>query len=121
MSHVEIVRAICFDRGLPIYKVERDLGFSNGYFNPKKTHDIPYSKLCKIADYLGVSVEVLTGTEDRIKKPASTDADGIGDKLSKLSPALRKQFFRFLELAKEDPDRAARFLEFAAQELESQK
>lgn len=121
MSHVEIVRAICSERGLPIYKVERDLGFSNGYFNPKKTHDIPYTKLCRIADYLNVSVEELTGTEDRIKNPASTDADGIGEKLSKLSPELREQFVRFLALAKENPDRAARFLEFAAQELESQK
>ena len=64
----------------------------------------------------GAESKGLPATQE--ENPASSEADGISEKLSKLSPALRKQFVRFLALAKEDPERAARFLEFAAQELE---
>ena len=75
----------------------------------------------RTANVLNVPVTSLlespAGAESE-ENPASSEADGISEKLSKLSPALRKQFVRFLALAKEDPERAARFLEFAAQELE---
>lgn len=90
------------------------------YESEKRKPDVV--TLTILAKHYGVRVEdlleeELTGAEDT-KNPASVDADGIDDKLSKLSPALREQFVRFLALAKEDPDKAARFLEFAAQELE---
>ena len=33
---VEYIREICHKRGIAISQLERDLGFSNGYLNPKK-------------------------------------------------------------------------------------
>ena len=35
-STVEIVRAICKEKDIPISRLEQDLGYGNGYFNPKK-------------------------------------------------------------------------------------
>ena len=35
--------------------MEKDLGFGNGYLNPKKVNDIKMGRLFAILDYLGVS------------------------------------------------------------------
>lgn len=33
---IDYVRLLCKERNISISKLERDLGFSNGYLNPKK-------------------------------------------------------------------------------------
>jgi hypothetical protein len=55
------------------------------------------------------------------EKPASVSADGIIDKIIALDPDMRELFVRILAAAKEDPERVKRYLEFLAQELESQR
>ena len=92
------------------------------YESGKRKPDV--MTLSVLARHYGVTVEDLLEEPNTAKTPTPKDerhddqVDGLAEKLSKLSPALRKQFVRFLALAKEDPERAARFLEFAAQELE---
>lgn len=56
---VEKVKQICKERKIPISKIERDLGFSNGYIARLKKGTFPANRLIKIADYLGVSVGFL--------------------------------------------------------------
>ena len=56
------IKAICEQRKLPIYAAEAALGFSNGYLMHERAKDFPYDRLAKIAEYLGVSVDVLTDT-----------------------------------------------------------
>lgn len=63
MSTVEIVREICKQKGIKVSKMEKDLGFGNGYLNPKKIKNIDSDRLGVIAQYLGVSVSVLLGAE----------------------------------------------------------
>jgi len=70
MTQIERVRRICKEKGIPVYKLEQDLGFSNGYLNPKKAQSISYIRLLAIADYLDVSIYELTGEEPKI--PAIT-------------------------------------------------
>ena len=36
MNSVERVKAICKERKIPISRLEKECGFSNGYLNPKK-------------------------------------------------------------------------------------
>lgn len=87
------------------------------YESGKRKPDI--TTISKLAQHFGVMIESFFVDEEN--KTASPQADGVLSKLTALSPALREQLVRFLALAKEDPDRAARFLEFAAKELESQR
>ncbi len=57
MTNVERVRDLCQKLNVPVSKLENDLGFGNGYLNPKKIKDIKMERLMMILDYLGVSLE----------------------------------------------------------------
>lgn len=73
-NSVQIVRDLCKARNIPIAKLEKDCGFSNGYLNPKKMSKIPYDRAVVIADYLSVSADlILTGEE--IKKAPTKNGE----------------------------------------------
>ena len=70
---VQIVRAICSDRGIPVSTLEKDCGFSNGYLNPKKLVKIPYDRALIIARYLDIPASlILDGKENA---PTLTEKD----------------------------------------------
>lgn len=52
---IDKIRAMCEERNIPISQMERDLGFGNGFLNPKKVDDIKIGRLLAILDYLGIS------------------------------------------------------------------
>lgn len=47
MTSVEIVKNICKERKIPISKLEKDLGFSNGYISQLKKGVFPADRLKK--------------------------------------------------------------------------
>lgn len=64
MNTVEYVKKLCAERGIAVSKLERDLGFSNGYLRSLKSGRFPYERAKVIGDYLGVSPEFLaTGVQ----------------------------------------------------------
>lgn len=63
MNTVEKVKKICKERDIPIYKLEKELGFSNGYIGQLRKGQFPYDRLVKIAEYLNLSIDYLTGKE----------------------------------------------------------
>lgn len=65
MNSVERVKAICKDRKIPISKVERDLGYANGYIGQLKRGVFPADRLQDIAEYLGVSSDYLLNGEEK--------------------------------------------------------
>ena len=66
MNSVERVKSICKSRKIAISKLERELGFSNGYIAQLRKGSFPAERLAGIADYLGVSTEyLLTGKENK--------------------------------------------------------
>lgn len=68
----EYIRSVCQQRNIPIAKLEKDCGFSNGYLNPKKLKKLPYDRAVIIANYLDVSVNmVLTGEEEQKENPTA--------------------------------------------------
>lgn len=76
MNCVERVRAICSDRKIPISRLERDLGFSNGYIAQLRKGVFPADRLAMIAEYFGVTTDfLLTGNE---KAPTPEDEREIG-------------------------------------------
>lgn len=61
MNIVEIVKSICKERKIPISRLEKECGFSNGYINSLKNGVFPTDRLLKIADYFGVSIDYMLG------------------------------------------------------------
>lgn len=64
MNSVERVKQICKERKIPISKLEKDLGYSNGYIGQLRKGVFPSDRLIAIADYLNVSPNyIMTGEE----------------------------------------------------------
>ena len=51
MNAVDRVKAICKERKIPISKLERDLGFANGYIGQLRKGVFPADRLMAIAEY----------------------------------------------------------------------
>lgn len=65
MNSADMVFALCWQRGVAVSKVEKDLGFGNGYFRSLKKKEVPSGRLAKIAEYFGVSMDyLLCATEE---------------------------------------------------------
>lgn len=120
MNCVERVKQICKDRKIPISKLERDLGFSNGYIGQLRKGTFPADRLSKISDYLNLSAEYLmTGIDktadtvltDKDNRDIAKDLDNIMEKLTsgengpasyngeELSPEAAELFRDELEIA----------------------
>ena len=65
MNSVERVKTICKDRKIPISKLERDLGYSNGYIGQLRKGTFPNDRLKEIAEYLEVSIDYLMTGEEK--------------------------------------------------------
>jgi transcriptional regulator with XRE-family HTH domain len=97
MTTVDRVKALCKEHNVAISRLERELGFSNGYIGQLRKGTFPDDRLRKIADYFNLSIEDLTG----IKKEPTVIAD---DELSaefiklftQLSPAEREREIAYL-------------------------
>ncbi len=63
MTSVEIVKNICKSRKIPIHRLEKDLGYSNGYISQLRKGVFPSDRLTEIAAYLDVPLEMLLGSE----------------------------------------------------------
>lgn len=64
MNAVDRVKAICKSRKIAIYKLEKDLGYANGYIGQLKKGVFPSDRLVEIANYLSVPPSLLTGDEE---------------------------------------------------------
>ena len=59
MNSVQRVKRLCKEKKVPIYKLEKDLGYANGYIGQLKKGVFPDDRLKEIANYLGVSTSYL--------------------------------------------------------------
>ncbi len=65
MDGVELVKKICKERKIPISRLERDCGFSNGYIRKLQEGKFPSDRLLKIAQYLDVPFSYLMTGEEK--------------------------------------------------------
>jgi len=93
MNSVERVKMILKGRGIAVSKLEKDLGFSNGYIAQLKRGSFPADRLEKIANYLNVSTEYLLHGESENAALPEEDGDvmEIRDAIRD-NPALRALF-----------------------------
>ena len=93
MNSVERVKQICKERKIPISRLEKDLGFSNGYISQLRKGVFPDNRLAIIAHYLDVTTEYLMTGKTTDWKPELTAKDerdikkAIDDFKNKLSTA----------------------------------
>ena len=65
MTLSERIKQECKKQGIPVSKLEKDLGFANAYISQLNPDTVQYHRLVKIADYLHVSEQyLLTGEEN---------------------------------------------------------
>ena len=64
MNSVDRIYRICKERKIPISRLERDCGFSNGYIRGLRRGVLPNDRAQIIADYLGISSYYLNTGED---------------------------------------------------------
>ena len=81
MNSVELVKSICKQRKIPISKLEKDLGFSNGYISQLRKGTFPADRLSRIADYLGVSIDYLLFCENEKTPTANGEREISKDDL----------------------------------------
>ena len=63
MTSTERVIEICKERGIALSKVEKELGYGNGYLARKKK-GLPYDRLKEVARYLDVPIDYLVYGDD---------------------------------------------------------
>ena len=86
-KNVERLKLLCKERKIPISRLEKDLGFGNGYISQLKKGTFPYDRAVKIAEYLGVTVEYLV---DGVEKTANPAVDGLTEKEQRFLDLLRQ-------------------------------
>jgi transcriptional regulator with XRE-family HTH domain len=87
VNSVEKVKKICKERKIPISKLEKDLGYSNGYIGQLRKGVFPSDRLIQIADYLGVPTDYLI--EKNNDKLNARDYRDIAKNLDKIMKDIR--------------------------------
>ena len=88
MTCVDRIKAICKERKTPISRLEKDLGFGNGYIGQLRKGIVPGDRLFAIAEYLNVSTEFLLSGEDVKKESAPISENELDLRLIELLTSL---------------------------------
>lgn len=99
LNSVQLVRDLCKERNIPIAKLEKDCGFSNGYLNPKKMSKIQYDRAIVIAEYLGVSADLILTGKNEVKNAPTVS--GERDVLDEVDIGFYNGFKELTEAQKE--------------------
>lgn len=75
MNSVERVKFICKQRKIPISKLEKDLGFSNGYIGQLRKGIFPADRLAQISEYLSCTPEFLLYGSEKENAPAQIESE----------------------------------------------
>lgn len=114
MNCVDRVKEICKQRKIAISKLEKDLGFSNGYVGQLRKGVFPADRLARIANYFGVSIDyLLTGEE---KAPTES-----GEREVSFDDFTYAMFDEGKELTEENKQKLLEMAKFFKQQQEREK
>ena len=65
MNSVERVKQLCKKHRIPVSKLEKELGYANGYIGQLRKGTFPSDRLKEISNYLDVSIEYLVTGEEK--------------------------------------------------------
>lgn len=113
MRNVERAKKIATEKGINVSFVCREVGKSRGYISQMLVsgRDFPDEMLAPVANALGVTVEELTGEEQK-EKPSTPEGDGLDARfdalLSQMTDADRADLLEYMEFKvakrKENPN-----------------
>ncbi len=86
MTTVEKIKALCKERKVAMYKLEKELGFGNGYIGQLKKGSLPAERLVAVANYFSLPLSYFTDIEE--EKTTDTNVDGnssMKDKIKQMS------------------------------------
>ena len=96
MDSVERVKTICKEKKIPISRLEKDLGYANGYISQLRKGVFPADRLRAISEYLNVSADYLmTGDLQDDKKLSPKDEKDISTILSDTEQLLKQERLMF--------------------------
>lgn len=97
MNSVDRVKAICKERKIPISRLEKDLGYANGYIGQLKKGTFPADRLSAIANYLNVTSEFLLTGNQNLSEPklSKKDQKDIKEILANTEQLLRQDGLMF--------------------------
>lgn len=109
MGNIQTVKKISKEKGISLAFVCRQIGRSHGYLAEiaNRDGDVPEKMLGPIANALGVTVEELTGEEQKEKPTPSKESElnahakAILYKYEQLDPAQKVMFEKMLDAALE--------------------
>lgn len=105
MTTVERVIKECKEQNIPLSKIERDLGFGNGYFRSLKKGDLPYERLEKVAEYLGVRMEwLIFGSYLQFNDPMVSDELAFMADIEERDPEYFKALVEFVRRTYRDEE-----------------
>lgn len=80
MDAVQKVKEICKSRKIPISRLEKDLGFANGYISQLRKGTFRYDRAVAIANYLGIPTSMLLpGEEEQKESPTAQEGSEAMD------------------------------------------
>lgn len=81
MNSVELIKKICKEHKIPISRLERDLGYGNGYIGQLRKGSLPSDRAVEIANYLKIDLQyLLSGGEDAYLKEHIKEIEPINNK-----------------------------------------
>ena len=98
MNSVERVKAICKDRKIPVSRLEKDLGYANGYISQLRKGTFPDNRLVEIASYLETTVEYLLTGAEKTEKPTAALGDELIPGYADLSTENRAKVREYIAL-----------------------
>lgn len=103
MNSVELVKSICKERKIPISKLERDLGYANGYIGQLRKGTFPSNRLVEIAQYLSIPTSYLMNGGNENEKAPTEDGECSenGDILDEVDVAFYGDYKQLTEENKE--------------------
>lgn len=98
MCSVDRVKVLCRERGVAVSKLEKDLGFGNGYIAQLRKGVFPADRLKKIADYFGVTFDWLLSGGSDVPPTSQFDSRRESDEYYPLSPQEKQIIDMYREL-----------------------
>lgn len=72
MNSVDLIKKICKERKIPISRLERDLGYGNGYISQLRKGTVPSDRAVEIANYLNIDLQHLLSGGENINENKNT-------------------------------------------------
>ncbi len=94
MNSVDLIKKLCKERKIPISKLERELGYGNGYISQLRKGTIPSNRAIEIAQYLNISLSYLSSggeIDEKETELTSKDERDIKKDLDSLIEKLKNQ------------------------------